>query len=180
MRVGTKKGIWLALPLLAATAAFPPPGTGRGAGEGRRDGGGEGPPKGEISLTVEYSTYDYGKDMAADAPKAVLVTLVTGGRAVRSRELRHAQWVVWRGLAAGTYELHVESEGYARCVKHLTLRAEDKGIKVRALVGKRPMVLGAAPSLEELLARLKKLEEKNAELTATVGQLRKDIERRQK
>jgi hypothetical protein len=151
-------------------------GLGRARPELAGKGGEEDPPKGTITLKVEYSTNDYKKEMAGDHPNAVLVTLISKGRAIRSRELRHAQWATWKGLPAGDYELHVEAEGYARCVKHLTLSEEDKDITVHALVGRTPLILGAGPSLEELLARLKKSEEQNAGLKATVDQLRKDIE----
>ena len=180
MRFRTRRGLWFPLLLLAAVTAFVPPGIGRARPGSAPKGGEEGSRRGAITLKVEYSTTDYKKDMATDHPKAVLVTLLSKGRAIRSRELRHAEWVNWKGLPAGAYELHVEAEGYARCVKHLTLSAEDKDMRVHALVGKTPLVLGAGASLEEVLARLRKLEEKNAELRATVDQVRKDIERLKK
>jgi hypothetical protein len=182
MSFGTSRGLWLslALSLLLPIASFPAPRAGGGLSVGAASRGEENPPKGAIKLTVEYSTLYFTKDAAKDAPKVVLVTLFSKGKALRSSELKDGRWAPWRGLAAGAYELHVEAEGYAKCVKHLILSDEEKEYRVHAVVGKRPLILGAGPSLEELFARLKKLEEKNAELQATVDQLRKDVEQRKK
>jgi hypothetical protein len=109
-------------------------------------------------------------------PTLVMVTLLSNGKAVRTRQLRAFTDEVarWEKLPLGSYELQFEADGYEKSVKPIVLSRDDKELKVRVSLTKKTESGDAA--FRELAQRVKKLEEANAELRATVGRLQKAID----
>jgi hypothetical protein len=128
-------------------------------------------PQETVRLTVfhDYST-----------PTLVLVRLLSDGKAVRSRQLRAFTdtSVTWDKLPVGPYELQFEADGYETAVKKIVLAKEDKELKFRVSLTRK--VGSGDAAFRALAERVKKLEEANAELRATVSRLQKEIDQLKK
>jgi hypothetical protein len=140
------------------------------AGPGRTAAADE-PPE-TVSLTVHHDQ---------SSPTLVMVTLLSNGKAVRTKQLRAftEESVTWEKLPIGPYELQFEADGYEKSVKQIVLAKEDKDVKVRVALRKKAGA-GEDAAFRELAERVKKLEQANAELRATVDRLQKEIDQLKK
>jgi hypothetical protein len=116
-------------------------------------------------------------------PPEVWVTLLSDGKAVRSKQLRPDgpptdRQANWEGLPTGSYELQFEADGYEKDVKRIVLSKEDRELQVRVSLTKK--VGSGDAAFRELAERVKKLEEGTAELRATVDRLQKEIDQLKK
>jgi hypothetical protein len=94
------------------------------------------------------------------------VTLYQDGKAIATKELRFGGRTQFDRLSLGTYEVRFEALGHTTIAKRVLLREGDRSHVVRAKLpkGTGSVVLGAGPSLQELEARIKKLEAAVAKL----------------
>jgi len=132
-------------------------------------------PRETVNLVVTHE--------APARPTEVWVTLLSDGKAVRSKQLRadgypNDRCASWEGLPTGSYELQFEADGYEKDVKRIVLSREDRVFTVRVSMTKK--VGSGDAAFRELAERVKKLEEANAELRATADRLQKEIDQLKK
>ena len=122
-----------------------------------------------------------------DNPKLVMVTLLSNGKAVRSRQLdsgwfpdeKTVREVTWDKLPVGAYELRFQADGYEKSVYEIALSKDDKDLKVGVPVMRKSGVEDD-PAYRHLVERVTKLEAANAELRGTVARLQKETEQLRK
>jgi hypothetical protein len=90
----------------------------------------------------------------------VTVTLYRDGKAIATRDINTRQRYQFLNLPRGNYEVHFEAPQHTTVVKKVVLEDFDSELTTPLAKGQGTIVLGAGPSLRELEARIKKLEEK--------------------
>jgi hypothetical protein len=95
------------------------------------------------------------------------ITLYRDGKAIATKDVPFgSNGATFDKLSSGPYEVRFEALGHKTVVKRVVLRATDKSLPLWASLpkGKGTVVLGAGPSIQELAARIKKLEDDVAKL----------------
>ena len=110
---------------------------------------------GSLRLVLDGSTHG-----------AVAITLFQHGEVVASKDQRIGLDVRFERLPVGAYEVRCESPGHKTVVKRalLTVVEPSAEVIVEMVEGEGTTVIGAGPSLQELDARLRKLEADMAKL----------------
>jgi len=146
-------------------------------GDAGRDARAEEKPPDTVGLTVRVYSGQ------RDNPKLVMVTLLSNGKAVRSRQL-DAGWftsektdkeVTWDDLPVGAYELQFQADGYEKSVYQIALSKDDKQLRVGVPEMKK-VGIGDDPTFRHLVERVTKLEGANAELRGMAARLQKEID----
>jgi hypothetical protein len=130
-----------------------------------------------VGLTVRaYSDH-------RDNPKLVMVTLLSNGKAIRSRQLDSGWFtsekthkeVTWDKLPVGAYELQFQADGYEKSVYQIALSKDDKQLKVGVPEMKKTGI-GDDPAFRHLVERVMKLEAANADLRGSAARLQRELD----
>jgi hypothetical protein len=94
------------------------------------------------------------------------ITLYGEGKAIATKDVRFGGRTTFDRLPLRAYEVRCEAPEHATVVKRVLLREGDRSqvLMTRLPKGKGSVALGAGPSLQDLEARIKKLEEAVAKL----------------
>jgi hypothetical protein len=90
---------------------------------------------------------------------SVTVTLSQDGKAVRTQDVPVAGTHTFGDLRRGHYEVRMEAPDAAVVIKRVALFDEDTTLQLELPRGTGTFVLGAGPSVAELEARIKALED---------------------
>jgi hypothetical protein len=91
----------------------------------------------------------------------ITATLFQDGKAVRTQDTGTEGFWLAENLARGNYEVRLEAPQCMVVVKKVALFDEDTILQAELPKGTGTVVFGGGPSVQELEARIKKLEEKS-------------------
>jgi hypothetical protein len=89
----------------------------------------------------------------------ITVTVYRDGKAIATRDVTSRVETSFAKLPRGNYEVHFEAPQYTTVIKKVALEDFDSELKTIMAKGQGTVVFGGGPSLRELEARIKKLEE---------------------
>jgi hypothetical protein len=106
----------------------------------------------EVKGSIEVSA-------GGTAGTVVAVSLFHEGKLQATQDLPVGKVARFNGLPLGEYEVHFESPGKVTIVRRCAVREEDKvQVGAHLTAGKGTVVLGGGPSIQDLKARIDKLE----------------------